>query len=244
MSVSQVLDPPMPPRSTASKSRSSTRRRRSRCAAACRTAWRMYTGDDFNYPELIAGDAEGYSDALLGIFDAIAPAASAALAALGGQPARGLQRHPGADGRRCRATSSRRRPGSTRPASSSWPISTATRTISSWSAVRRARARSATWPSCSARPTRPACCPIRTCAAAAPCRVRSTASECTRHARSDAGASTGLSINQITTATSGRCARRSRAMPATACAASRVWRDKLENAASPRTRKMLLPITA
>jgi hypothetical protein len=43
---------------------------------------RMYTGDDFNYPELIAGDAAGHSDALLGIFDAIAPAASAALAAL------------------------------------------------------------------------------------------------------------------------------------------------------------------
>lgn len=40
---------------------------------------RMYTGDDFNYPELIAGDEEGYSDALLGIFDAIAPAAAAAL---------------------------------------------------------------------------------------------------------------------------------------------------------------------
>lgn len=44
---------------------------------------RMYTGDDFNYAELIAGDEQGYSDALLGIFDAIAPAASAALAALG-----------------------------------------------------------------------------------------------------------------------------------------------------------------
>ena len=43
---------------------------------------RMYTGDDFNYAELIEGDAEGYSHALLGIFDAIAPAASAALAAL------------------------------------------------------------------------------------------------------------------------------------------------------------------
>ena len=42
---------------------------------------RMYTGDDFNYAELIAGDAQGYSDALLGIFDAIAPAASAALGA-------------------------------------------------------------------------------------------------------------------------------------------------------------------
>ena len=49
---------------------------------------RMYTGDDFDYAELIAGDGSGsepnhrHSDALLGIFDAIAPAASAALAAL------------------------------------------------------------------------------------------------------------------------------------------------------------------
>ena len=43
---------------------------------------RMYTGDDFSYAELIAGDEQGYSDALLGIFDAIAPAASAALSAL------------------------------------------------------------------------------------------------------------------------------------------------------------------
>src|SRR5687767_7087477 len=43
---------------------------------------RMYTGDDFNYAELIAGDEHGYSDALLGIFDAIAPAASAALSSL------------------------------------------------------------------------------------------------------------------------------------------------------------------
>jgi hypothetical protein len=49
---------------------------------------RMYTGDDFNYPSLIAGDGVGaepthrHSDALLGIFDAIAPAASAALGQL------------------------------------------------------------------------------------------------------------------------------------------------------------------
>jgi hypothetical protein len=43
---------------------------------------KMYTGDDFNYPDLIAGDDQGYSHALLGIFDAIAPAASAALTAL------------------------------------------------------------------------------------------------------------------------------------------------------------------
>lgn len=43
----------------------------------------MYTGDDFNYPELIAGDGATYSHALLGIFDPIAPAAAAALVALG-----------------------------------------------------------------------------------------------------------------------------------------------------------------
>ena len=43
---------------------------------------RLYTGDDFNYPELIRGDDHGHSDALLGIFDPIAPAAAAALHAL------------------------------------------------------------------------------------------------------------------------------------------------------------------
>lgn len=43
---------------------------------------RMYTGDDFNYDRLILGDDHGHSDALLGIFDAIAPVASQALAAL------------------------------------------------------------------------------------------------------------------------------------------------------------------
>ncbi|MCZ8511956.1 dihydrodipicolinate synthase family protein [Paenibacillus filicis] len=43
---------------------------------------KMYTGDDFNYPELIRGDEQGYSHALLGIFDAIAPAAAAAIAAM------------------------------------------------------------------------------------------------------------------------------------------------------------------
>ena len=43
---------------------------------------RLYTGDDFNYPELIRGDGERHSDALLGAFAAVAPAASRALAAL------------------------------------------------------------------------------------------------------------------------------------------------------------------
>ncbi|CAN3128406.1 dihydrodipicolinate synthase family protein [Mycobacterium sp. smrl_JER01] len=40
---------------------------------------RLYTGDDFNYPELVVGDEQGHSDALLGIFAAIYPAASTAL---------------------------------------------------------------------------------------------------------------------------------------------------------------------
>ena len=43
---------------------------------------RMYSGDDFDYPTTIGGDAHGHSDALLGIFDVIAPAAAAALRAL------------------------------------------------------------------------------------------------------------------------------------------------------------------
>ncbi|NQV82104.1 MAG: dihydrodipicolinate synthase family protein [Alphaproteobacteria bacterium] len=44
---------------------------------------RMYTGDDFNYPELMEGDADGYSHALLGIFDPLAPAAARAVTLLG-----------------------------------------------------------------------------------------------------------------------------------------------------------------
>lgn len=49
----------------------------------------MFTGDDFNYAELIAGDGERHSHALLGTFDAIAPVANAALAKLasGDEPA-------------------------------------------------------------------------------------------------------------------------------------------------------------
>jgi hypothetical protein len=42
----------------------------------------MYTGDDFNYPDLILGDADTYSHALLGIFDGIAAAAASAVNAL------------------------------------------------------------------------------------------------------------------------------------------------------------------
>lgn len=43
---------------------------------------RLYTGDDLHYPDLIRGGPDGHSDALLGVFDAIAPAAATALAAL------------------------------------------------------------------------------------------------------------------------------------------------------------------
>ncbi|HEU5416798.1 MAG TPA: DUF993 family protein [Streptosporangiaceae bacterium] len=43
---------------------------------------RMYTGDDFNYADLIRGDEHGHSDALLGIFAAITAPAAAALRAL------------------------------------------------------------------------------------------------------------------------------------------------------------------
>ena len=43
---------------------------------------RLYTGDDFNYAPLVAGDGAHYSHALLGIFAAIAPAAAQALEAL------------------------------------------------------------------------------------------------------------------------------------------------------------------
>ena len=52
---------------------------------------RMYTGDAFNYPELIAGDGDQHSDALLGIFDAIAPVAAAALDALGAGDRQGFR---------------------------------------------------------------------------------------------------------------------------------------------------------
>jgi len=52
---------------------------------------KMYTGDDFNYPELIAGDAQGYSHALLGIFDPLAPAAAYAVSRLGAGDVQGFR---------------------------------------------------------------------------------------------------------------------------------------------------------
>lgn len=52
---------------------------------------KMYTGDDFNYPELIEGDQHGYSHALLGIFDPLAPAAAYAVTKLGEGDARAFR---------------------------------------------------------------------------------------------------------------------------------------------------------
>lgn len=53
---------------------------------------KMYTGDDFNYPELIAGDEQGYSHALLGIFDPLASAAAHAVGLLGQGDTAGFHR--------------------------------------------------------------------------------------------------------------------------------------------------------
>lgn len=52
---------------------------------------RLYTGDDFDYPETILGDEHGHSDAFLGAFDVIAPAASAAIQALDADDADAFQ---------------------------------------------------------------------------------------------------------------------------------------------------------
>ena len=52
---------------------------------------KMYTGDDFNYPELIEGDSEGFSHALLGIFDPLAPAAAYAVERLGAGDSAGFR---------------------------------------------------------------------------------------------------------------------------------------------------------
>ena len=91
---------------------------------------RMYTGDDFNYAELIAGDEEGYSDALLGIFDAHRAGRLGRAGAARQRRRAGLPRHPRADRAAVAPHLQERRPASTRPASCSLPGSTACRTIS------------------------------------------------------------------------------------------------------------------
>lgn len=59
------------------------RRHEERLRALLPSGVKMYTGDDFNYADLMAGDASHVSHGLLGIFDPIAPAAAAALDRLG-----------------------------------------------------------------------------------------------------------------------------------------------------------------
>ena len=66
--------PPTRTRSTASRSRCWTPTARSTLRRRLPQGVRCYTGDDFNYPELIAGDEQGFSHALLGIFDPLGPA--------------------------------------------------------------------------------------------------------------------------------------------------------------------------
>lgn len=53
---------------------------------------KMYSGDDFNYPELIEGDDQGHSHALLGIFDPLAAAAAHAVSLLGENDIKGYRR--------------------------------------------------------------------------------------------------------------------------------------------------------
>jgi hypothetical protein len=121
---------------------------------------KMYTGDDFNYAELIAGDDQGFSHRCSAFSTpsrrrrptrchSFRPATRPASTTCSGRRCR------------CRATSSRRRQGSTRPALCSWPISTAIRIISPWWAGRRARVRPCIWPNYSGWPTRLGCSPIR-----------------------------------------------------------------------------------
>ena len=150
-----------PTRSTGSRSRCSRPSTRSGCAPRCPTGVRLYTGDDFNYPELIRGDGTHHSDALLGAFAAIAPGrVGRAGGARRGRP-RDVRRGDGADAAARRATSSRRRPTTTRPASRSCPGSAATSRASPWSAACSRRAASCTSVGCSRWRTTPGCCPTR-----------------------------------------------------------------------------------
>ena len=132
------------------------------CGAALPDGVRLYTGDDFDYPDLILGDDHGHSDALLGIFDAIAPAAAAALHALDAGDvagyARALEPDGAAGAARVRRADVRLqdRPGVPRLALP------ATRTGSRWSAAWRARAARSISARRSGSPTPPACCRTRT----------------------------------------------------------------------------------
>ena len=125
---------------------------------ACRSGVRLYTGDDFNYPELIEGDGAHHSDALLGAFAAIAPAAAAALSALDEGDIDDYRARDGADAAAVPAhlrgadlllQDRDRLPGL---------AERVTKTASRWSAACSRPAPSCTWPGSSSWPTRPGCC--------------------------------------------------------------------------------------
>ncbi len=120
---------------------------------------RMYTGDDFNYAELIAGDGSG-SDAAprpercaAGHLRRHRARSQRGARRIGCGATRARSTPSWAPRCRCRATSSRRPRASTKPAWSSWPGSTGTRVTSPWWVVSRAHARWCTLRNCSAWPT-------------------------------------------------------------------------------------------
>ncbi|REE60908.1 uncharacterized protein DUF993 [Streptomyces sp. 3212.3] len=105
---------------------------------------RCYTGDDFHYPELIAGDEKGFSHALLGVFDPLGPMAAEAVRTLDTGDTAGFRELLDPTVELSRHLSSRP-PVSTRRAWSSSPGSPATRTTSPWWAASSRRARCRTW---------------------------------------------------------------------------------------------------
>ena len=169
---------------------------------------RMYTGDDFNYAELIAGDEQGYSDALLGIFDAIAPAASAALGGARRRRPRALRRHPGADGA---AVAPHLQGADPLLQDGRGVHGLPQRPAGPFRHGRRPAERALdcrTWPSCSASPTAPGCCAIRIWRAGAWCACW----PCTGSpdARLWRATYRYLSINTATVRSSSRCPPSSR----------------------------------
>ncbi len=121
---------------------------------------RCYTGDDFHYPELIAGDGQGFSHALLGIFDPLGPLAAEAVRVLDTGDTEGFRAllDPPSPSP---ATSSGHPPATTRPVWCSSPGWPATRATSPWSAACSRRAPCRTSPAPTNSPTASACSPTR-----------------------------------------------------------------------------------
>ncbi len=117
---------------------------------------RCYTGDDFHYPELIAGDEQGFSHALLGIFDPLGPLAAEAVRVLDTGNVTGFREllDPTVELSRHLFEAP---PASTRRAWSSWPGWPATRTTSPWSAASSRPVPCRTWPAPTNSPTASAC---------------------------------------------------------------------------------------